>query len=152
MTFSKASTALLERSLSLDSRCHNLPAEVALDVAVVFHREFNSYPKSVHSLLWSWETLKERNWTYSKMISSLEPCLRCRECHPFASTQMSHFGAESFNNLRGWLEVVKYGLTPQQVISVCHNLCLCVTEIWRREVTVILKWWISVFVVVIISE
>lgn len=42
MTFSKASTALLERSLSLDSRCHNLPAEVALDVAVVFHREFNS--------------------------------------------------------------------------------------------------------------
>lgn len=41
---------------------------------------------------------------------------------------MSHFGAECLDkgSLSRW---VKHAVVPQQlIISVCHNLCLCVTE------------------------
>lgn len=41
---------------------------------------------------------------------------------------MGHFGAECLNKgSQGRL--VKHSVLPQQLmISVCHNLCLCVTE------------------------
>lgn len=39
-------------------------------------------------------------------------------------------------------------VAQQLIISVCHNLCLCVTEAPEKEKSV----WISVIVVVITSE
>lgn len=74
-----------------------------------------------------WKTMREGelNQFLSSPSSDGSTSQLFRDWHP---KQMSHFGAECLD--KGSLSrLVRHSVTRQQlIISVCHNLCLCVTE------------------------